>query len=321
MLTTRATYSFSMKIKRILPVVCFLSFGILTIGCNSLGDGKKLAIAQNASERKDTSLHNRYSWKPVYRADEMLVNRIALPAGYTRTEVRKNSFADWLRHIPLKAGFPEVMLYNGKRKANQAAQFAVLDIDVGTGDLQQCADAVMRLKAEYHFSRKEHKAISFRFTSGDEALYTRWIEGYRPVVKNNKVSWTKQAPRDESYKGFRAYLKQVFMYAGTSSLSKEMQAKELSQMSAGDVFIKGGFPGHAVIVMDMAENKATGEKIFLLAQSYMPAQDIHVLKNPAAENSPWYSLAFTGKLETPEWVFEQSDLKMFMPYLKGSLPN
>ena len=51
-------------------------------------------------------------------------------------------------------------------------------------------------------------------------------------------------------------------------------------MQIGDVFIKGGFPGHAVVVLDMAENDRTGQRVFLLAQSYMPAQDIHIMKNP-----------------------------------------
>ena len=48
----------------------------------------------------------------------------------------------------------------------------------------------------------------------------------------------------------------------------------VTSMQIGDVLIQGGSPGHAVIVVDMAENPATGEKLYLLAQSYMPAQDI-----------------------------------------------
>ena len=51
-------------------------------------------------------------------------------------------------------------------------------------------------------------------------------------------------------------------------------------MQIGDVLIQGGSPGHAVIVVDMAENPATGEKLYLLAQSYMPAQDIQSAGEP-----------------------------------------
>jgi hypothetical protein len=85
------------------------------------------------------------------------------------------------------------------------------------------------------------------------------------------------------------------------------------QMKIGDVFIKGGSPGHAIIVMDMAENKSTGEKIFILAQSYMPAQETQILCNPKSkELSPWYSLNYTGDLYTPEWTFSENMLKRFV---------
>jgi Domain of unknown function (4846) len=74
------------------------------------------------------------------------------------------------------------------------------------------------------------------------------------------------------------------------------------------VFIRGGFPGHAVLVVDVAEN-ASGKRIFLLAQSYMPAQDIHILRNPNARIDPWYHAVDRGNLVTPEWTFQYTDLK------------
>jgi hypothetical protein len=108
-------------------------------------------------------------------------------------------------------------------------------------------------------------------------------------------------------------LRNVFTYAGSQSLSRELAAvKEPAQMAIGDVFIRGGSPGHAVLVVDMAEKPATGEKVFLLAQSYMPAQDIHVLKNPrGAPLSPWYPVRFGDTLRTPEWEFKSTELKRF----------
>jgi Domain of unknown function (4846) len=78
----------------------------------------------------------------------------------------------------------------------------------------------------------------------------------------------------------------------------------------GDVFIQGGFPGHAVTVVDLAKKVGSNKKIFLLAQSYMPAQDIHVLKSDGKLN-PWYELPGNNVLETPEWTFKLSDLKRF----------
>ncbi len=80
-------------------------------------------------------------------------------------------------------------------------------------------------------------------------------------------------------------------------------------MEPGDVFIRGGSPGHAVIVMDMAMNR-NGEKIYLLAQSYMPAQDIHVLRNPMEPDwSPWYKTVENQAITTPEWIFYPNQLR------------
>ena len=103
----------------------------------------------------------------------------------------------------------------------------------------------------------------------------------------------------------------IFNYAGTASLEKELKKIAISDIRPGDVFIQGGFPGHAVIVVDVAQN-ADGEKIFMIAQSYMPAQEMHILVNPSNEDlSPWYSTNFEGDLNTPEWLFEKGDLMRF----------
>ena len=102
----------------------------------------------------------------------------------------------------------------------------------------------------------------------------------------------------------------VFTWAGTYSLERELAPKPVAELAAGDLFIKGGFPGHAVLVADVVENRATGERRFLLVQSFMPAQEMHVLKNPAdADGSPWYPLAFGDRLVTPEWMFPRESLR------------
>jgi hypothetical protein len=59
----------------------------------------------------------------------------------------------------------------------------------------------------------------------------------------------------------------VFIYCGTYTLEQSLQpVKDFSKMQIGDVFVKGGAPGHAEIVVDMAVNKTTGKKIYLLAE-------------------------------------------------------
>jgi hypothetical protein len=254
-----------------------------------------------------------YPWLQKYNQFYSVVGQIEVPRGYERIQAPQHSFQDWLRHLPLKDAKTAVYLYNGRKKYNQAAHFAVIDIDVGHEDLQQCADAIIRLRAEYLYSIHQYETIHFNFTSGDSASFTQWIAGYRPIVKGNTVKWHKSQNPDSSYANFRKYLNTVFMYAGTYSLERELQGvQDVRDMKIGDIFIKGGFPGHAVLVADMALNPSTEKILFLLAQSYMPAQDIHILKNPTDRAlDPWYDIDFGQKLYTPEWTFTNKQLKRF----------
>jgi len=254
---------------------------------------------------------DRYPWLKALDPAQAIVKRIAVPPGYARTPAAPDSFQDWLRQLPLKPAGAAVHLYNGDQKANQAAHFAVIDIDVGQQDLQQCADAVIRLRAEYLYAIQAYPALHFNFTNGATASFDRWRAGERPRIQGNTVKWQKSQPPDASYPNFRAYLTTVFQYAGTASLSKEVAAvPEIQAMQIGDIFIQGGFPGHAVIVVDMALHETTGQKLFLLAQSYMPAQDMHVLRNPANQAlNPWYALDFGPQLVTPEWTFTREQLR------------
>ena len=240
------------------------------------------------------------------------ISSIPLPNGYTRTKSPRGTFASWLRNLPLKRHGSPVLLFNGRLKGNQNAHYAVINMSVGKRDLQQCADAIMRLRAEYLFRKGAYKKIKFNFTSGDPFPFKKWARGYRPVISGNSVRWKKKAGKDYSYKNFKKYLTFLFIYAGTASLSKEMKKTSMRNMRIGDIFIQGGFPGHAVIIIDMAYNPETGSKLFMLAQSYMPAQEIHVLRNPSSRNpGPWYSTKFRGKLHTPEWTFRKRNLKRF----------
>lgn len=237
------------------------------------------------------------------------VSGIPLPPGYKRLSQPPGSFGAWLRLLPLKKD-SRVFLYNGQLKQNQQAQYAVIDISVGTKNLQQCADAVIRLRVEYLFASEQPEKIAFRATSGTLMDYNGWSKGDRWVLKNNQLQRKRTALPCGGHTCLLSYLETVFSWAGTLSLSRELvSVKDTRKLLPGDVFIKGGSPGHAVIVADVAED-AAGNRIFLLAQSYMPAQDIHILKNPAAA-FPWFTGGFTGKLLTPEWIFDASELARF----------
>lgn len=250
---------------------------LLSVACNNLA-------SSNTKERSNNQKPIAISFdKNPYRT----ISAIPMPEGFMPLQADSNLFAVWLSIIPLKQN-KTVYLYNGLAKNNQLAQFAVLDISVGNKNLQQCADAVMRLRAEYLFKEKRFTEISF--TDNEHGVYSF----KQPYSREN----------------FNKFLERIFGSCGSASLAKQLKTvNNFMAIKSGDVLIKGGFPGHAVIIIAVAVNNA-GKKIFMLAQSYMPAQDIHILKNPANESlSPWYEVNDNKKIITPEYTFYCNELK------------
>lgn len=235
----------------------------------------------------------RYLWlkssKPHHSA---LVNSVPVPNGFERIHVAPGSFAEWLRNLPVKPPSTPVRLYDGRLKWSQDKHVAVIDIDTGTRDLQQCADAVMRLRAEYLLAAGRSRDIVFHDSNGKRLTYHG---------------------SEKDYPVFRRHMNRVFAHAGSYSLARELRPVPLSDIQIGDVFIQGGFPGHAVIVADMAVSRAGRDKVFLLLQSFMPAQDMHILRNlKAPGGSAWFHPpAPGGSLITPEWIFPAKTLRRF----------
>jgi hypothetical protein len=240
-----------------------------------------------------------------------LETRIMPPDGYKRLAADSTSFTYFLRNLPLKKDGHPVMLYDGGEKYWQSVHMAVVDMEIGKKDLQQCADACIRMWAEYLWMHQRYDEIHFNLTNGFNMEYSKWRAGNRLQVDGNKTWWELSSAPSNDYASFRKYLDKVFMYAGTLSVQKEIKPVSLAELQAGDIFVIGGSPGHAAMVADVAVNDE-GKKVFLLMQGYMPAQDIHVIKNPkSAMLSPWFEADFEGPLETMEWSFPTYTLGRF----------
>ncbi|MCU4174455.1 DUF4846 domain-containing protein [Carboxylicivirga sp. N1Y90] len=225
----------------------------------------------------------------------ILSERFEPPVNYQRPNCDSKSFVYFLQHLPLKPEGSVVKYYNGASKNTPEVYCAVVDLEVGNRDLLQCADACMLLYAEYLFKQKRYDEIAFDF------------------VSDGKPRYYNDYTDERTYKSFRKYMNYIFAYANTRSLYNQLKpVSSIMQLKAGDVFIQTGNPyGHAVMVVDVAINAASGKKVYLLAQSYMPAQEIQILINPMNSSlSPWYELNELP-IQTPEWKFIPADLRRF----------
>lgn len=237
-----------------------------------------------------------------------LDTRINTPVGFTRIPSVPSELTGFLRGLSLKEAGSEVLLYDGLPKEYQDGHVGIFNLDIGDRDLQQCADSIMRIYAEYYWSIEAYDKIAFHLTNGFLMEYTKWRDGNRLVVDGNDVSWNKSKEYDASYDTFNNYLMNVFIYAGTLSLSEESVPISLEELKPGDMFLEGGSPGHCVLVVDIAEDKE-GNRCYLLAQGYMPAQDFHILKNPLHTEDPWYYASeITYPFKTPQWTFDEGSL-------------
>lgn len=251
------------------------------------------------------------SFEDLIVEDGMTVNKRFLPPeGSVRTSSEPGSFGVYLQHLPLKPFGENVKYFDGREKVDRA-YVSVVHQEISARDLQQCADAIMRLRAEYFYSLGQYDRIAFHFVSGFLCDFETWSSGKKVVVSGNKVSWASAPANDSSYGSFRRYMDVVHSYSSTLSLEKEIVPVPTTDMQIGDVFIKGGSPGHAIIVADMAKDETSGKTYFILAQSYMPAQETQILRNLEDPRlSPWYELK-EGSLSTPEWTFDEGSLRRF----------
>ena len=285
--------------------ILYLNFLLIFLLCSCNGIEKYNPLSTSKSETESTSTINP--------TGEKLIHRIAPPSGYTWETAMPNSFAEFLQNLPLKEAGSPVLDYTGTPISNQEEHIAIINYDVGTKNLQQCADATIRLRAEYLFQQKRFDEIGFHFTSGDYFSWTDYANGIRPVINGNSVSFSQTANADNNYSSFRKYLDVVYNYAGTISVNKETSpVHSNAAISSGDIIITPGSPGHAVMIVGCAKDKHN-KKVYLLAESYMPAQSIHVLKNPFESGiSPWYHLDLnSAPIQTARYTFNEANIRRF----------
>lgn len=230
-------------------------------------------------------------WAHIVGAQQTIAD-IPVPQGYTR--VACDGYGIYLRKLKL-TGDRNIHTYKGdviKRRST----YAVLDIDVGNKDLQQCADAAIRLWAEYLYGIKAYKRIYFHALGSGKALrFTAWAQKHRSY----------------SYATFRKYLDNVFTLCNSTSMGREMKTVSPRELKVGDcfVYVNERAYGHVATVVDMAVN-AKGEKVFMVAQSWMPAQQIHIVVDEKT-NSPWYKLTDNGIYNISGYVMDKNNMKRF----------
>ncbi|RLB65565.1 MAG: hypothetical protein DRI90_01665 [Deltaproteobacteria bacterium] len=251
--------------------------------------------------------HDDPSIEPL-EAVATLEQRFAAPAGFARVDVAPDSFGAWLRRLPLAAPGSPVLAYDGRLllPGDHRNLASVTTLDIGNRDLQQCADAIMRLHGEWLWHHKRAKEASYP-SGGGPIPWTRYLSGQYPKVVGNTFEWRSGRPRADSHKTYRRYFDVVAGWANTVSLARSAKQPSRDAVRPGDFFVLPGGPGHAVLILDLARS-ADGRLVALMGQSFMPAQNFQVLR--PSPRTTWFELDPKQGVETPFWdTFPWSSLR------------
>lgn len=297
------------KNKKRLIILLAVTTCLSLVSCKK--DSKNLDSSKNKS-KQDVNINNI-----VNKDGNDIETRYNTPKGYKRVITKDNSFASFLRNEELKPYGEKSYYYNGREKKSDGVYDSVFNVDLEGKNLLHCADACYKFRGDYLYKQKKYSDIKFRFVSGGIADFEKYTRGYRVDPESGEYFLMGEPSADQNV--YNKFMDTVYGYSGTLSLVKDTRPISFKDMEIGDMFVRGGTPGtkrvgHAVMIIDMATDKK-GEKIFMLAQSYMPAQQPQVLINPLnKELSPWYKLKeveSSGKLKTPQWTFELNELRRF----------
>lgn len=249
----------------------------------------------------------RYPWldgtaEGVPAPVDTLESRFPTEPGFSRVPLAPESFGAFLRTLPLAAKGSAVLSYRGSivREPDHPNVAAVVAIDVGRRDLQQCADAVIRMHAEWSWSRGKRDQ-AYRAASGTKLSFAGYLAGDRIKVDGNRIFLERIAkPIEATHAAFRTWLDDVFGWANTGALSRDGERVGIETLRPGDFFVLTGAPyGHTVLVLDMAKDEK-GRRAVLLGQSFVPAQNFHVVRK--SPESAWFVIdEARGVIETPFW--------------------
>lgn len=299
-------YLLSSKSTSMKKIIVSVVSGISILSCT------KDTLSSNTSRPQTRDLVSE-NHVQINKDKNTIRERFDPPIDYNWVNEKPDSFGYFIENFKLKPYGSQILRYDGTPISAQHLHEAVFDIDTGNKDLQQCADAVIRLRAEYLYTIKKSDEIKFHFTSGDLLSWNDYKNGTRAFVNGHSVSFRKTMSFDDSYENFRNYLDLIFTYAGTISLNKETKPIDKKEdLKTGDILITPGSPGHVVFVAGVCKNPK-GDRLFLLGEGFTPAQSINLLSNPfSKKKSPWYDLNINApETKTARYIFKPTNFRSF----------
>ena len=226
---------------------------------------------------------------------ETIAERFSPPTGYERFPVDSNSFAFWLRQMPLLPEDSPVKDFKNRifKKSTDSTIAAVVAYDIKGRNLDQCIDILLRFWAEYLVENNRQNEIQFPLPDGLILSWIDWANGLRPKFKREHFYLKINAKSNNSNQNFKRYLNTIFEYSSTQTFFHYYKDINPDSLQIGDFIVKKGTKGHVVIIVDLARNKE-GNLIALIGQGDTPACQFYLLNYK--KDNPWFPINTTNEV-------------------------
>lgn len=247
--------------------------------------------------------------KPIEETGLTVLERFGVPEGFKRVSTTQGSFGEFLRQYALKP-YGTIPLFQDGTENTSVPTVGVLDQALISKN-QQSPDAIMWLYAEYMFEKGAYDQISFDLYTTPilHCDYATWLTGQRISEEEGNLKWdmSEDGQREEpSLESLKDYMRKVMFHANSSSLKNQLSSTTTETLAVGDIFIDG----HAIIVMDVCVNEATGEIRFICAEGNSKASQMYILQDPETK-SVWMTLEGNGSFVKGEKVYSAESVRRF----------
>ena len=238
------------------------------------------------------------AWSVARGDPAATVADIRPPAGFTRPAAT-NGWQQWVRSLAIKPEGSQVVDYAGRPIEPPSAPAYLLDVPL-RGRFCQCADVAIMLWADYNEQQGRDEQVSFNSVSGQPMKFADFLRGVRYLCTSDGSrlraahNGTAVGPQYSREQAFEDYLQQVFTFAGSASLHRDLSLVDPKQLMPGDIYVQPpssspGRMGHVTILLDLARN-AQGDPMLLTAYGWVPAMSPYIPRPGSGQGQgEWFS--------------------------------
>ena len=172
------------------------------------------------------------------------------------------------------------------KKSTDSTLAGVVPVNIAGNRLWQCMDILICFHVDY-LEMNSNPVVSYPLPDGTPFSWLEWQKGIRPVFEGLNFKKILKSKSDTSVKNFTKYLNTIFEYSGTQSFWHYYPDIKLNNVEPADFIVKKGKKGHAILVVDVAEN-SMGQKVALMGQGDTPACQFYLLKQ--TNGDPWFKI-------------------------------